>query len=61
VIGGGGRYVALQPTCQGEVTGAALMRHIVAIAREAGLKKRTAAVLPDDISMLKSLQRADCP
>jgi RimJ/RimL family protein N-acetyltransferase len=69
VIVGGGRYVVLQPgkaeiafavvdQYQGQGIGAALMRHLTAIAREAGLKELTAEVLPDNISMLKVLEKS---
>jgi GNAT superfamily N-acetyltransferase len=62
VIVGGGRYVVLQPgkaevafavvdQYQGQGIGAALMRHLVAIARETGIKELTAEVLPDNIPM----------
>jgi ribosomal protein S18 acetylase RimI-like enzyme len=69
VIVGGGRYVVLQPgkaevafavvdQYQGQGIGAALMRHLVAIAREAGLKELTAEVLPDNIPMLKVFEKS---
>jgi RimJ/RimL family protein N-acetyltransferase len=68
-IVGGGRYVVLQPgkaeiafavvdQHQGQGIGAALMRHLTAIAREAGLKELTAEVLPDNISMLKVFEKS---
>jgi RimJ/RimL family protein N-acetyltransferase len=69
VIVGGGRYVILQPgkaeiafavvdQYQGQGIGAALMRHLVAIAREAGLKELAAEVLPDNIAMLKVFEKS---
>jgi len=69
VIVGGGRYVVLQPgkaevafavvdQYQGQGIGAALMRHLVAIAREAGIKELTAEVLPDNIPMLKVFEKS---
>ncbi len=69
VIVGGGRYVVLQPgkaeiafavidQYQGQGIGAALMRHLTAIARDAGLKELTAEVLPDNISMLKVFEKS---
>jgi len=68
-IVGGGRYVVVQPgkaeiafavvdQHQGQGIGAALMRHLTAIAREAGLKELTAEVLPDNISMLKVFEKS---
>jgi RimJ/RimL family protein N-acetyltransferase len=66
---GGGRYVVLQPgkaevafavidEHQGQGIGAALMRHLAAIAREAGLKELVADVLPDNIPMLKVFEKS---
>ena len=43
---------------QGQGIGGALMRHLAVIAREAGLKKLTAEVLPDNISMLKIFEKS---
>ena len=43
---------------QGQGIGGALMRHLAVIAREAGLKKLTAEVLPDNISMLKTFEKS---
>jgi hypothetical protein len=37
------------------------MRHIVALARQAGLKTLTAEVLPENLPMLKILQRSGLP
>jgi GNAT superfamily N-acetyltransferase len=64
VIVGGGRYVVVEPgraevafalvdEYQGQGIGAALMRHLAAIARDAGLKELIAEVLPENIAMLK--------
>jgi RimJ/RimL family protein N-acetyltransferase len=64
VIAGGGRYIVTQPgqaelafvvvdAYQGKGIGKALMRHLVAIAREEGLKELTAEVLPGNAAMLK--------
>ena len=69
VIVGGGRYVVLQPAkaeiafavvdqYQGRGIGAALMRHLIVIAREAGLKELVAEVLPDNIAMLKVFEKS---
>ena len=64
VIVGGGRYIVVQPgkaevafvvvdRYQGQGIGAALMRHLTTIARDAGLEELVAEVLADNISMLK--------
>jgi RimJ/RimL family protein N-acetyltransferase len=64
VIAGGGRYVMVRPgqaelafvvvdAYQGNGIGTTLLRHLVAIAREAGLKEMTAEVLPENAAMLK--------
>ena len=69
VIGGGGRYVVNEPgkaeiafavvdECQGQGVGGALMRHLAAIARDAGLNEFTAEVLTDNISMLKVFEKS---
>jgi RimJ/RimL family protein N-acetyltransferase len=66
---GGGRYVVLQPgkaevafavvdEYQRQGIGAALMRHLAAIAREAGLEELVADVLPDNIPMLKVFEKS---
>jgi RimJ/RimL family protein N-acetyltransferase len=68
-IVGGGRYVVLEPgkaeiafavvdRYQGQGIGAALMRHLLTIAREVGLKEFTAEVLPDNIPMLKVFEKS---
>jgi GNAT superfamily N-acetyltransferase len=64
VIVGGGRYIMVQPNQaevafavddahQGQGIGAALLRHLVGVARQAGLTELTADVLPDNAAMLK--------
>jgi GNAT superfamily N-acetyltransferase len=69
VIVGGGRYIVVQPgqaevafvvvdEYQGLGVGAALMRHLTAIARDAGLKELVAEVLADNSSMLKVFQKS---
>ncbi len=69
VIVGGGRYVVVQPgkaevafavvdQYQGQGIGAALMRHLAAIARGAGLEELIAEVLPDNIPMLKVFEKS---
>ena len=68
VIAGGGRYIVLEPgkaeiafavvdQYQGQGIGAALMCHLTAIAREAGLKELVADVLPENMPMLKIFER----
>jgi RimJ/RimL family protein N-acetyltransferase len=65
-IVGGGRYVVLRPGTaelafavvdeyQGQGICGALMRHLCAIAREAGLHELVAEVLPDNFPMLRVL------
>jgi RimJ/RimL family protein N-acetyltransferase len=65
-IVGGGRYIVVQPgqaeiafvvvdAYQGLGIGAALMRHLARLARDAGLKELIAEVLPENIAMLKVL------
>jgi ribosomal protein S18 acetylase RimI-like enzyme len=72
VIAGGARYVVVAPgkaevafavvdQYQGRGIGAALMRHLAAIAREAGLRQLVAEVLPDNIPMLKVFEKSDLP
>jgi RimJ/RimL family protein N-acetyltransferase len=72
VIVGGARYVVIEPgkaevafavvdQHQGHGIGAALMRHLAAIAREAGLRELIAEVLPENIPMLKVLERSGLP
>ena len=71
-IVGGGRYVVVQPgkaevafavvdQYQGQGIGAALMHHLVAIGREAGLTQMIAEVLPDNTAMLKVFQMSGLP
>jgi len=71
-IVGGGRYVVVKPgqaevafavidEYQGQGMGAALMRHLTAIAREAGLKKFIADVLPANGAMLKVFEKSGLP
>jgi RimJ/RimL family protein N-acetyltransferase len=64
VIAGGGRYIVVQPgraelafvvvdDYQGKGIGKTLLRHLIAIASEAGLRQLTAEVLPENAAMLK--------
>jgi RimJ/RimL family protein N-acetyltransferase len=68
VIAGGGRYIVVKPgqaelafvvvdAYQGKGIASALMRHLVGLAREAGLKELTAEVLPENGAMLKVFNR----
>jgi len=68
VIAGGGRYIVSEPgraevafavddLHQGLGIATRLMRHLVLIAREAGLRELVAEVLPDNASMLKIFER----
>ena len=68
VIAGGGRYIVVKPgqaelafvvvdAYQGKGIASALMRHLVALAREAGLQELTAEVLPENGAMLKVFNR----
>ena len=65
----GGRYIDERPGTaeiafavvddyQGQGIGAVLLRHLAALAREAGLKEFTAEVLPDNTPMLKVFERS---
>jgi RimJ/RimL family protein N-acetyltransferase len=69
IIIGGCRYIVVEPGraevafvvvdhYQGQGIGAALMRHLAGIARDAGLKELTAEVLADNISMLKVFEKS---
>jgi RimJ/RimL family protein N-acetyltransferase len=69
IIVGGGRYVVTQPgqaevaftvvdKYQGQGVGAALLRHLTAIARQAGLRELIAYVLPDNRAMLKVFEKS---
>jgi RimJ/RimL family protein N-acetyltransferase len=69
MIIGGGRYIVVRPGTaelafavideyQGRGIGAALKRHLAALARGAGLKELIAEVLPDNIAMLKIFQKS---
>jgi GNAT superfamily N-acetyltransferase len=69
VIVGGGRYIVVRPGAaelafavvdeyQGQGIGAALMRHLTLLARDAGLKELIAEVLPENLPMLKVFQNS---
>ncbi len=70
VIVGGGRYIVAKPGSaevafaiideyQGQGIGGALLRHLVALAREAGLKELIAEVLPKNRQMLKVFEKSN--
>jgi GNAT superfamily N-acetyltransferase len=63
-IVGGARYVVVRPGVaeiafavidqyQGQGIGAALMRHLVKLARKAGLRELVAEVLPENVAIMK--------
>jgi RimJ/RimL family protein N-acetyltransferase len=69
VIAGGGRYIVVRPgeaeiafavvdEYQGRGVGGALMRHLTAIARAAGLQRLIAEVLAENIPMLRLFERS---
>jgi ribosomal protein S18 acetylase RimI-like enzyme len=69
VVVGGGRYIVVQPgqaevafavidEYQGQGIGAALMRHLAALARAAGLRELIAEVLPENTPMLKVFEKS---
>lgn len=69
VIVGGGRYVVAQPGSaevafaivdeyQGQGIGGSLLRHLIALAREAGLQELIAEVLPENRPMLKVFEKS---
>jgi GNAT superfamily N-acetyltransferase len=68
-IVGAGRYIVFEPgraevafalidEYQGQGIGAALMRHLAAIARDAGLKEFIAEVLPENMAMLTVFKKS---
>ena len=69
VIVGGGRYIVSNPgqaevafaivdQYQGQGIGAALMRHLAGIAREAGLHELIAEVLPENAAMMRVFEKS---
>lgn len=52
--------LAIVDECQEQRAGAALMRHLAAISREAGLQELIADVLPESIAMLKLFEKCGC-
>lgn len=68
VIAGGGRYIVTEAgvaelafvvvdAYQGKGIGSALLRHVIELARDAGLKELAADVLPDNTAMLSLFGR----
>jgi ribosomal protein S18 acetylase RimI-like enzyme len=64
MVVGGGRYIVFEPgraemafvvidNWQGRGVGSIMMRHLVKIARDAGLQELTAEVLPENAAMIK--------
>jgi GNAT superfamily N-acetyltransferase len=71
-IAGGGRYIVLQPgraeaaftvvdQFQGRGLGTVLLRHLAAIARDAGIYEFVAEVLPDNTPMLEMFEHSGFP
>ena len=69
IIVAGGRYVVVRPgqaeiafvvidAYQAQGIGTILLRHLGALARDAGLKELIAEVLPENIAMLKLLKKS---
>jgi GNAT superfamily N-acetyltransferase len=71
-IAGGGRYIVLQPgraeaaftvvdQFQGRGLGTVLLRHLAAIARDAGIHEFVAEVLPENTPMLEVFEHSGFP
>jgi RimJ/RimL family protein N-acetyltransferase len=71
-IAGGGRYIVLQPgraeaaftvvdEFQGRGLGTVLLRHLTAIARDAGVREFVAEILPDNTPMLEVFEHSGFP
>jgi RimJ/RimL family protein N-acetyltransferase len=69
MIVGGGRYIVFEPgraemafvvvdAFQGRGLGSLLMRHLIRIARDGGLRELTAEVLPENAAMLRVFERS---
>lgn len=73
VVIGGGRYIVMPQTARAEVAfavvdqyqgqgiGAAMMRHLVILARNAGLEELVADVLASNTAMLKVFENSGLP
>jgi RimJ/RimL family protein N-acetyltransferase len=69
VVAGGGRYIVVRPGTaelaftvvdefQGQGIASALLRHLTALARAAGVREFIAEVLPDNTAMLRVFERS---
>lgn len=69
VIAGGGRYIVVRPGTaelaftvvdeyQGQGIASALLRHLITLARAAGLQQFIAEVMPDNVAMLQVFERS---
>jgi RimJ/RimL family protein N-acetyltransferase len=69
IVAGGGRYIVVRPGTaelaftvvdefQGQGIASALLRHLITLARAAGLRELIAEVLPDNTAMLRVLERS---
>ena len=69
VVAGGGRYIVVRPGTaelaftvvdefQGQGIASALLRHLTALARAAGVREFIAEVLPDNTGMLRVFERS---
>ena len=69
VVAGGGRYIVVRPGTaelaftvvdefQGQGIASALLRHLITLARAAGLREFIAEVLPDNTAMLRVLEHS---
>jgi RimJ/RimL family protein N-acetyltransferase len=69
IVAGGGRYIVVRPGAaelaftvvdefQGQGLASALLRHLTALARAAGLRHFLAEVLPDNTAMLRVLEHS---
>jgi len=69
VIAGGGRYIVVRPGTaelaftvvdefQGQGIASALLRHLITLARAAGLRQFIAEVLPENLAMLQVFERS---
>jgi ribosomal protein S18 acetylase RimI-like enzyme len=72
MIVGGGRYIIARPGSaelaftveddyQGQGIGSALLRHLVSLARAAGLQELTAEVMSDNTPMLRVFEKSGLP
>jgi hypothetical protein len=57
----GGRYVVGQRSTSRTRHRAALLRHLIVIARQASIKEFVAEVLPENVPMLKIFRKSGAP